>query len=149
MYRDDEAARAERLAALEREAKRAEQLEERVRELEAENRELRALVAAPPAPPLAGADVYLDPRLETYIQAIVAATRSPRYADSILSGALPIDATRMIDRARELAREVDRPYAIPADVKQAAREILPHRILVRAGSSAAALEEILDQVEVA
>lgn len=136
------------MAALEREAKRVEQLEERVRELEVENRELRALVAAPPAPPLPGADVYLDARLEAYIQAIVAATRSPRYADSILSGALPIDATRIIDRARQLAREVNRPYAIPGDVKQAARELLPQRILVRAGSSAAALEDILDQVEV-
>jgi hypothetical protein len=148
VYRDDEAAREERMAALEREAKRAEQLAERVRELEAENRELRALVAAPPAPEPAATDVYLDPKLEEYIQAIVTATRSPRYAESILSGALPIDAKRIVDRTRELAREVARPYAIPGDVKQAARELLPQRIIARTGSSTAALEEILEHVEV-
>ena len=156
MYRDDEAARAEWIAALERDAKRAEQLADRVRELEAENDVLRdqiARLAPSPPPETSHPDIYVDAKLEAYIQRIIDATRDPKLADRILSGALPIDARRIADRACELAHRGARRYVIPADVKQAAREILPGRIIARrpgthGGWSDEGLEQLLDQVEV-
>ena len=153
MYRDDETAREERLAALEREAERAEILEQRVRELEAEIRGLRAQLAARPpavAVPTVGPhdDIYLDAKVMEYIQRIVDATRDVALADRILSGALPIDASRIADRAREIARQAPRRYATPTDAKRAARELLPARIIPRAGTSDAIVELLLDQIEV-
>lgn len=146
MYRDDEAARAERLAALEREAARAEQLAARVAELEAENRELRARIAR--LEPDSSADAgraYIDASIVEYIQRIVDATHAEALEDRILSGALQVDAVRIRERAQELATGAGRAYVVPADVLGAAREILPRRLLVR-GDASGAVADIMSDV---
>jgi MoxR-like ATPase len=160
MFRDDANARAEREAALEREAQRVRRLEERVRELEQENRELRAALAAGAT---AKVDVqrpdqatYMDAKLEQYIQDIVAATRNPSFADRILSGALPIDALRIADSARARARDLQRAYVVPDDVKVAARDVLIDRIILREGFTdvlrvgrrVSVIDELLDAIAV-
>jgi len=149
MFRDDDAAREERLAALEREARRAEQLAERVTELEAENRALRAELAkvAPAAAALIGgaSDVFVDRKIVEYIQRIIDATHAEAHERTILSGALQVDAIRIGNRAQELAVVAGRQYVVPADVLAAAREVLPARILVR-GDANAVVADLLEDV---
>lgn len=151
VFRDDQIARRDLIASLEQETRRAAQLEERVRELEAENRDLRSQLAATPPQPLPtppAGDIYLDAKLVEYIQRIIAATRDPAHADKILSGALPIDATRIADAARDHARATGRAYVTPPDIQRAARELLPSRIITRTGVSGDVLEGILALTEV-
>ena len=149
MFRDDEAARAARLAVLEREAARAEQLAARVTELEAENRELRAALAkiapADRAAQLSAHGVYVDGKIAEYIQRIIDATHAEAHERTILSGALQVDAMRIADYAKELALAAGRRYVVPADVLAAAREILPARLLVR-GDANAVVADVLNDV---
>ena len=147
MFRDDETARAEYVAALERDARRAGELAARVRELEAENRELRARLARlePKPASVAGDGVYLDGKIVEYIQRIIDATHAEAHEQTILSGALQVDAMRIAERAKQLASAAARRYVVPADVIAAAREILPTRILVR-GDAAAVVADILTDV---
>lgn len=151
MFRDDEAAREELLASLQRDAKRAEDLAERVRELGEENRVLRrqlaAAVAAQPAPP-DDSEVHFDTKLVEYIDRIIEATHAEAREQWILSGALQVDGQRIAVRARELARIAGRAYAIPDDVKRAAGEILPWRIIVRMGDIETIVADLLVDVEV-
>jgi MoxR-like ATPase len=137
VYRDEEAARTAYVAALERKAARVAALEERIRELEAENRELRAakhreLRAArlrEPAPDSSGAEVHVDWKVNDYVAALINAT-DPRRTDGILSGALGSDAASVLDAARIRARTAGRRYVTPADVRGAVLEILPGRIMM-------------------
>jgi MoxR-like ATPase len=137
VYRDDEAARAAYVAALERKAARVDALEDRIRKLEVENRELRAaehreLRAARPresAPDSSDAEVQVDGSVESYVAALINAT-DPRRTDGILSGALGSDAASVLDAARIRARSAGRRYVTPADVRVATLEILPERIMM-------------------
>jgi MoxR-like ATPase len=137
VYRDDEAARAAYVAALERKAARVAVLEDRIRELEAENRELRAAEnrerrAPPPtetAPGAGDVEVQVDWKVKDYVAALINAT-DPRLTDGILSGALGSDARSVLDAARVRARKAGRRYVTPADVRGAALEILPGRIMM-------------------
>jgi MoxR-like ATPase len=137
VYRDDEAARAAYVAALERKAARVVALEDRIRELEAENRALRAAEPREPraarlresAPDPSGAEIYVDGKVESYVAALINAT-DPRRTDGILSGALGSDAASVLDAARLQARAAARRYVIPTDVRVAALEILPGRIMM-------------------
>ncbi len=133
MFRDDEEARATYLASLERTAKRVEVLEQRIRELEAENRRVAAdnqelrkkLGIEPPS-----GDTYIDAKVHDYAAAIVRAT-DPGRTEGIVTGAPASDADRLIDRATQLARDARRPYVVPTDVARAARELLPPRLVLR------------------
>ncbi len=137
MFRDDEEARASYVASLERTARRVELLEQRMREVEAENRQLAAdneelrkrLGVEPPVDP-AAADIYIDAKVRDYAAALVRAT-DPGRTDGILTGAPSSDAQRLIDRSTQLARDNRRPYVVPGDVQRAARELLPPRIVLR------------------
>jgi MoxR-like ATPase len=150
VFRDDEAAREELLASLQRDAKRAEVLAERVRELEDENRALRAKLAivAAAQPSVPDGDIHFDTKLVDYIDRIVEATHAEAHEQWILSGALQVDAQRIGERARDLARNAGRRYAIPDDVRSAAAEILPWRILVRMGDVESIVSDLLAGVEV-
>lgn len=142
VYRDNEAARAAYVAALERKAARVDALEDRIREIEAENRELRAakLRAAElrelpavqlrePAPDSGDAEVQVDGKIESYVAALINAT-DPQRTDGILSGARERDAASVLGAARSRARTAGRRYVTPADVRVATLEILPGRILM-------------------
>jgi MoxR-like ATPase len=139
VYRDDEAARAAYVAALERKAARVAELEDRIRELEAENRELRAaehrerraarLREPAPAPASSDAEVQVDWKVKDYVSALIKAT-DPRRTDGILSGARERDAASVLDAARIRARTAGRRHVTPADVRGAALEILPGRIMM-------------------
>jgi MoxR-like ATPase len=129
VYRDDEAARAAYVAALERRAARVAALEDRIRELEAENRELRAARVREPAPDSSGVEIHVDGKVEDYVAALINAT-DPRRTDGILSGARGTDAISVLDAARIRARTAGRRYVTPVDVRGAALEILPGRIMM-------------------
>lgn len=133
VFRDDEAARAQYLAALERKAAYVETLEQRIRELEAENRELRASVKSsrpPPAPAVGSDDIYVDDKVHGYAAALVAAT-DPSRTEGILSGARMSDAHLLIAAACTRARTENRRYVIPEDVRRCALEVLPAKLLMK------------------
>jgi AAA lid domain len=143
-YRDDGDALLERIAALERQAARVEQLERRVRELEQENRSLLAAAATATATdvdslPVAGGaeQVYVDAKIHGYVEALLAATRAPAdclgleaYAAYLLSGARPADVTTVVEAARVHAVEADRSYVTPADILKVGTAILCDRVLL-------------------
>lgn len=148
VFRDDEAARAGYVEALERKAARTERLEVRIRELEDELRELRA--GAPPPPPLdvTVADIYVDARLEAYVAALVRAT-DPARTEGIVSGATRADHAALVHLARTFARDGGRRHAMPQDIQRAARQHLPSRIILQdprrdARSLVAAILSIVD-----
>jgi MoxR-like ATPase len=150
MFRDDEAARAQFQTALERRAERADELEARVFELEAENQALRAqLATSSAAPPPPQDQIYVDAKLEAYVLALIKAT-DPRLTEGILVGAPPTVARPMIAAARAHARTAGRPYANPDDVRRAAHELLPSRIMMQdpAIDPRSIVRAIVDVVEV-
>jgi MoxR-like ATPase len=172
-YRDDRDALMERLAALEGQVRRTEQLELRVRELEEENRRMRqaaqadglasAVAAEVPAAVDTGAEaaIYVDDKIRDYVEAIVATTRSPQgslgsaqLADYVLSGARPDDVGRVEAAARARAVEVGRGYVTPEDVVRTAPGVLGGRVVLteRAVQDGVTAEgvvvRILEQVEV-
>ena len=135
MFRDDDAARAAYLDALERKAARVTELEDRIRELEAENRELHVARkgTAAPAEPVSLLDapaIYVDTKVAAYAEALINAT-DPRRTEGILSGARISDAGALIESARASARSAGRPYVVPDDVRRSALEILPTRIMMK------------------
>ena len=88
MYRDDEAARAAYVAALERKAARVAALEDRIRALEAENRQLRAARPREPAPESADTEIQeiqVDWEVKDYVAALINAT-DPRLTDGSCRG---------------------------------------------------------------
>jgi hypothetical protein len=139
VFRDDQAARAAYLDALERKAARVDELEARVRELEhhvreleAQNRDLHATAAPPGTPRPTSGDakgIYIDTRILAYVDALIGAT-APHRTEGILSGARPGDASLVVDRARALAHAAGRPFVVPDDVRRSALEILPARIMM-------------------
>lgn len=171
-YKDDQEAVYARVAVLERQAGRAQALEQRVRELEQENQrlnvKLRELQSAQvsPAPAADPGDagevdqIYLDDRLIDYIETLVEATRSPgdhgltALAEQILSGALPEDASSLARAARACAMANQRKYVLPVDIHQVLSEVIGHRILLKGTAEAAGLtsedviQALLEQIEV-
>ncbi len=117
------------MAALERKAARVTELEDRIRELEAENRQLRAARLPEPAPDSSAAQVQVDWKVKNYVAALINAT-DPRRTEGILSGALESDAVSVLDAARTQASTAGRRHVTPADVRVAALEILPRRIMM-------------------
>lgn len=150
MFRDDEAARAQYQAALERKAARVDELEARVYELEAENHDLRARFSASTAAPLPVTDdIYIDAKLEGYVLALIKAT-DPRLTEGILVGAPPTASRPILAASRAHARDAGRRYATPDDVRRAAHELLPSRIMMQdpEADPRSIVRAIVDVVEV-
>jgi len=105
-------------------------------------------------------DVYIDDRIRDYIVALVTATRRPRevglaeVADLIAFGASPRATLAFSEASRAVAFLHGRGYVVPEDVKEIAKDVLRHRILLTYEAEAenvtsdAIIEQFLERVEV-
>jgi MoxR-like ATPase len=107
----------------------------------------RMISAAPAAAPVMdipallelqrGADaVYVDPEIITYAVALATGTRDPAgagHADLaryVTFGASPRASINMVLGAKALAFVRGRDYALPSDVRELARDVLRHRLVL-------------------
>jgi MoxR-like ATPase len=105
-------------------------------------------------------EVYLDERIRDYVVALVQATRRPKdvgLADAaplIAFGASPRATLAFSEAARALAFLRGRGYVVPEDVKEIAKDVLRHRILLTYEAEAenvtseAIVDRVLERVEV-
>ncbi len=95
------------------------------------------------------ADVFVDETLETYLLALVAATRDD---PNLAIGASPRGSLALYRASQALAAVRGRDYATPADVKEMALLVLPHRLVVQPESqlrglnAASIVQQLLDTV---
>lgn len=89
--------------------------------------------------------VALRDELRGYVVDLVRATRS---ADVLEYGASPRGSLDVQVYAQAVALLAGRDYVLPDDVKQAARLVLPHRLITRKGTRTATLasHEVVDQL---
>ena len=104
--------------------------------------------------------IYLDQRIEDYILDLVIATRDPEAAgigdvdEWIEYGASPRASIYLARAARAFAFLEGRPYVLPEDVQQVARDVLRHRVVLtfqaeaEQVSSEAVLDRLLETVAV-
>jgi MoxR-like ATPase len=104
--------------------------------------------------------IHLDERVRNYIVEIVTATRKPRevglgdLSHLISFGASPRGTLAFSESARAVAFLRGRAYVVPEDVKEIARDVLRHRILLTYEAEAenvtseAVVDRILERVEV-
>jgi MoxR-like ATPase len=105
-------------------------------------------------------EIYLDERIRDYVVNLVAATRRPRevgladLAHLIAFGASPRATLAFSEASRAVAFLRGRGYVVPEDVKEIAKDVLRHRILLtyeaeaESVTSEAIVERILERVEV-
>ncbi len=105
-------------------------------------------------------EIYLDERIEDYILDLVLATRDPEAAgiadvnEWIEYGASPRASIYLARAARAHAFLEGRPFVLPEDVQQVARDVLRHRIVLtfqaeaEQVSSEAVLDRLLETVSV-
>ncbi len=99
-------------------------------------------------------EVYLDERIRDYIVAIVNATRRPKdvglpdLAHLVSFGASPRATLAFSEAARAVAFLHGRGYVVPEDVKDIAKDVLRHRILLtyEAEAEDVTTETIVDRV---
>ncbi len=104
--------------------------------------------------------IFVDERLRDYMVALVRATRRPRdiglgeLAPLVAFGASPRATLAFSDAARAVAFLRGRGYVVPEDVKEIARDVLRHRILLTYEAEAenvtseTIIDRILERVEV-
>jgi MoxR-like ATPase len=104
--------------------------------------------------------VYLDERLRDYIVSLVTATRRPKevglpdLVHLVSFGASPRATLAFSEASRALAFLRGRGYVVPEDVKEIAKDVLRHRILLTYEAEAenvtaeTVVERILERVEV-
>jgi MoxR-like ATPase len=105
-------------------------------------------------------DVYMDERLRDYMVALVSATRTPRevglvdLAPLIAYGASPRATLAFSEASRAVAFLRGRGFVVPEDVKEIAKDVLRHRILLTYEAEAEEMsaetivQRILERVEV-
>ncbi len=105
-------------------------------------------------------EVYLDERIRDYVVAIVTATRRPQdvglqdLSHLISFGASPRATLAFSEASRAVAFLHGRGYVVPEDVKEIAKDVLRHRILLTYEAEAehvttdGIVERILERVEV-
>jgi MoxR-like ATPase len=95
-------------------------------------------------------EIHIDDTVRTYIVDLVHATRDH---DEIALGASPRATLALSRTSRALAAVRGRDFVVPDDVKELAPLVLPHRVMVAAGSELRGrtaddlIESILDEVE--
>jgi MoxR-like ATPase len=105
-------------------------------------------------------EIYLDGRIRDYIVAVVTATRRPKdvgLADLgplVAFGASPRATLAFSEATRAMAFLRGRGYVVPEDVKEIAKDVLRHRILLTYEAEAenvtseTVIERVLERVEV-
>ncbi len=99
-------------------------------------------------------EIYMDERIRNYMVALARATRAPREVGLaeiehlIAFGASPRATLAFSQAARAMAFLQGRGYVIPEDVKEIARDVLRHRILLTYEAEAENItsEEIVDRI---
>ncbi|HEY2953700.1 MAG TPA: AAA family ATPase [Candidatus Eisenbacteria bacterium] len=104
--------------------------------------------------------IYIDERLRDYMVALVTATRRPKdiglidLAPLIAFGASPRATLAFSEATRAIAFLRGRGYVVPEDVKEIAKDVLRHRILLTYEAEAenvtteTVVDQILEHVEV-
>ena len=105
-------------------------------------------------------EIYMDDRLRDYMVALVSATRAPRevglvdVAPLIAYGASPRATLAFSEASRAVAFLRGRGYVVPEDVKEIAKDVLRHRVLLTYEAEAedvtsdTIIDRILERVEV-
>jgi MoxR-like ATPase len=105
-------------------------------------------------------EIYMDDRLRDYMVGLVAATRRPRevglvdLAPLIAYGASPRATLAFSEASRAIAFLRGRGYVVPEDVKEIAKDVLRHRVLLTYEAEAenvtsdTVVDRILERVEV-
>jgi MoxR-like ATPase len=99
-------------------------------------------------------EIYMDERIRDYMVALTRATRSPKdvglaeIGHLIAFGASPRATLAFSQAARAMALLQGRGYVIPEDVKEIAKDVLRHRILLTYEAEAENItsEEIVDRI---
>ncbi|MDP9386235.1 MAG: MoxR family ATPase [Actinomycetota bacterium] len=96
----------------------------------------------------AAADVYVDRRVMEYAVALTTATRESGEEGWVEFGASPRGSINLVHSARALALLRGRDYALPVDVRDLARDVLRHRIVLTYEALAAGVDadRVLDAV---
>jgi MoxR-like ATPase len=96
----------------------------------------------------AAARSYVDRRVMEYAVALTAATREPGEHAWVEFGASPRGSINLIHAARALALLRARDYVLPVDVRDLARDVLRHRIVLtyEALASGVDADRVLDEV---
>ena len=101
----------------------------------------------------AASGVYVDRRVMEYAVALTTATREPSEQGWVEFGASPRGSINLIHAGRALALLRGRDYLLPVDVRDLARDVLRHRIVLTYEALAAGvdadrvLDDVLDRVE--
>jgi MoxR-like ATPase len=96
----------------------------------------------------AAAAVYVDRRVMEYAVALTGATRSPGDEGWVEFGASPRGSINLVHAARALALLRGRDYVLPVDIRDLARDVLRHRIVLTYEALAAGVDadRVLDDV---
>ena len=96
----------------------------------------------------AAATVYVDRRVMEYAVALTTATREPGEENWVEFGASPRGSINLIHAGRALALLRGRDYMLPVDVRDLARDVLRHRIVLTYEALAAGVDadRVLDDV---
>ena len=96
----------------------------------------------------AAAQVYVDRRVMEYAVSLTTATREPSDDGWVEFGASPRGSINLVHSARALALLRGRDYALPVDVRDLARDVLRHRIVLTYEALAAGVDadRVLDAV---
>jgi MoxR-like ATPase len=95
---------------------------------------------------LAARDVYVDRRVMEYAVALTTATRERGEHDWVEFGASPRGSINLVHAGRALALLRGRDYVLPTDVRDLARDVLRHRIVLTYEALAAGVDGVLDDV---
>jgi MoxR-like ATPase len=96
----------------------------------------------------AAADIYVDRRVMEYAVALTTATRDAGEEGWVEFGASPRGSINLIHAGRALALLRGRDYLLPVDVRDLARDVLRHRIVLTYEALAAGVDgdRVLDDV---
>ena len=96
----------------------------------------------------AAAQSYVDRRVMEYAVALTTATRDPGDNNWVEFGASPRGSINLIHAGRALALLRGRDYMLPVDVRDLARDVLRHRLVLTYEALAAGVDadRVLDDV---